>query len=302
MRAVVLHEFGPPEVLRTEEVADPVAGAGRVVVEVAAAGITFVETQVRAGRPPNPAMAPALPAILGNGVAGVVAGRPVITTTSGSGGYAERVAVPADGVIEVPDGVEPEAALALLADGRTAVSLLRAAAPRAGETVLVEAAAGGVGTLLVQLVRDAGARVIAAARGAAKLALCADLGAEETVDYGDPGWAAGLSVDVVFDGVGGEVGRAALEALRPGGRFVRYGMASGAFTEVPEDRDVELVGLTRPTPEQMGELARAALALAADRRLRPVIGQRFELDQAAAAHAAIEERRTVGKTLLLTRR
>jgi NADPH2:quinone reductase len=301
MRAAVLHEFGPPEMLRTEEVPDPVPGPGQVVVEVSAAGITFVETQVRAGRPPHPAMAPALPAILGNRVAGVVAGRPVITTTGGLGGYAERVAVPADGLIEVPDGVEPEAGLALLADGRTAVSLLRAAAPQPGETLLVEAAAGGVGTLLVQLARDAGARVIAAARGAAKVALCADLGAEETVDYGEPGWAEGLSVDVVFDGVGGEVGRAALEALRPGGRFVRYGMASGAFTDVPEDRDVELVGLTRPTPEQMGELTRAALALAAGGRLRAVIGQTFALDHAAAAHAAIEERRTVGKTLLLTR-
>jgi NADPH2:quinone reductase len=101
--------------------------------------------------------------------------------------------------------------------------------------------------------------------------------------------------------VGGDVGRAALEALRPRGRFVRFGMASGAFTVVPEDRDVELVGLTRPTPEQMGELTRAALALAAGRRLRPVVGQTFGLDQAAAAHAAIEQRRTVGKTLLVTR-
>src|SRR3954453_22131816 len=90
MRAAVLNEFGPPEMLRIEEGPDPVPGPGQVVVEVSAAGITFVETQVRAGRPPNPAMAPALPAILGNGVAGVVAGRPVITTTGGLGGYGAR--------------------------------------------------------------------------------------------------------------------------------------------------------------------------------------------------------------------
>ena len=167
--------------------------------------------------------------------------------------------------------------------------------------MLVEAAAGGVGTLLVQLAGHAGARVVAAARGAAKLALAADLGADQTVDYGEPGWTDGLSVDVVFDGVGGDVGRAALEALRPGGRFVRYGMASGAFTNVPEDRDVELVGLQRPSPAQMSELTREALARAAERRLRPVVGQTFGLAQAAAAHAAIEERRTVGKTLLVTR-
>ena len=123
MRAVVLREFGPPEVLRVEQVPDPVAGPGQVIVGVEAAGVTFVETQIRAGRAPNPALAPPLPAILGNGVAGSVAGRRVITTTGGSGGYAERVAVPAEGLIDLPDGVGTEEALALLADGRTAMSL-----------------------------------------------------------------------------------------------------------------------------------------------------------------------------------
>ena len=158
MRAVVLSEFGPPAVLVPAEVPDPAPGPGQVVVDVELAGITFVETQVRAGRAPNPAMAPALPGILGNGVGGVMAavgpgldpalaGTRVVTSTGGSGGYAERVAVDAAGVIAVPDGLALRDAVALLADGRTAIALMRAATVREGETVLVEAAAGGVGSL-----------------------------------------------------------------------------------------------------------------------------------------------------------
>src|SRR5580704_9267321 len=159
VRAVVLSEFGPPQNLAVAEVPDPVPGPGQVLVDVHFASITFVETQVRAGRAPNPAMLPSLPAILGNGVGGVVAsvgaqadpalaGRQVITTTGGSGGYAERVAADAAGLIEVPAGLALADAVALLADGRTAVALVRAADLRAGQTVLVEAAAGGVGSLL----------------------------------------------------------------------------------------------------------------------------------------------------------
>src|SRR6266704_1038117 len=199
---------------------------------------------------PNPTMAPRLPAILGNGVGGVVASvgpgvdpalvsSRVITSTGGSGGYAERVAVDAAGLITVPDELEMAEAVALLADGRTALSLVRAAAPRPGETVLVEAAAGGVGSLLV----------------------------------------------------------------RAGGRFCPFGMASGAFARIPEGeaerRNVTVVRGGPMPPEEARALARACLAEAVARRLRPVIGQRFPLDRAADAHAAIEARATIGKTLLV---
>jgi NADPH:quinone reductase-like Zn-dependent oxidoreductase len=172
--AVMLPEFGPPSVLTPAELPDPVPGPGQVVVEAAFASITFVETQVRAGRAPNPAMLPALPAVLGNGIGGVVsavgegadpalAGTRVVTSTGGSGGYAQRCAVPAAGLIPIPDPLPVDAAVALLADGRTALALADAAAPQPGETVLVEAAAGGVGSLLVQLAKRAGARVVALA-------------------------------------------------------------------------------------------------------------------------------------------
>lgn len=319
MRAVVLREFGPPEALVAAEVPDPVPGQGQALVEVEIANITFVETQLRAGRAPNPAMAPRLPAILGNGVGGVVASvgpgvdpalvsSRVITSTGGSGGYAERVAVDAAGLIAVPDELEMAEAVALLADGRTALSLVRAAAPRPGETVLVEAAAGGVGSLLVQLARAAGASVAAAAGGERKLRVAADLGASATVDYTEPGWAERLreqlgGVDVAFDGVGGEAGRAAFELVRAGGRFCPFGMASGAFARIPEgEAERRNVTVVRGGPmplEETRALARACLAEAVAGRLRPVIGQRFPLDRAADAHAAIEARATIGKTLLV---
>jgi len=299
MRAVVMREFGPPEVLRFEEVAEPEGGA---LVEVAFASVTFVETMVRAGRAPHPSMAPALPAILGNGVAGTAGGARVVTTTGGLGGYAERAAVPRTGLIEVPSGLALDAAAALLADGRTAVGLIRSARIAPGETVLVEAAAGGVGSLLVQLARTAGARVIAAAGGERKLQVARGLGADEAVDYTREGWASGLEADVVLDGVGGPIASSAFGTLRRGGRMCSFGLASGTWAKIgPEEaraRGVELVTQSRPTPEESSERTRHALAEAAAGRLRPVIAQAVPLAEAAAAHAAIEARATAGKTLL----
>jgi NADPH:quinone reductase len=315
--AVMLAEFGPPSVLVPAELPDPVPGPGQVVVETAFANITFVETQIRAGRPPNPAMAPALPAVLGNGVGGIVsavgqgadpalADTRVVTSTGGRGGYAQRCAVPAAGLIPVPGLLPTDEAVALLADGRTALALADAADPRPGETVLVEAAAGGVGSLLVQLAKRAGARVVALAGGPRKLAAARALGADLAVDYREPGWAEAVrreagQVDVVFDGVGGDAGRDAFALLRPSGRYAGFGMASGSFAAIP---DAAEPGITRlrfgaVTPAQSAGLTRRALDLAASGALHPVIGQCFPLDRASDAHAAIEARTTIGKTLLI---
>jgi NADPH2:quinone reductase len=320
MRAVLLSAFGPPHVLMPTEVPDPVAGVGAVVIGVEFANITFVETQVRAGCPPNPAMAPTLPVVPGNGVGGVVVsvgsgvdgslvGARVLASTGGSGGYAERVAVAADALIPVPDGLGMAEAVALLADGRTAMLLARAAAPAPGETVLVEAAAGGVGSLLVQLVRNAGARVIGAAGDDRKLAVARDLGADVVVNYRAAGWRDALrsgfgdGVDVVFDGIGGAIGGATFELVQEGGRFVPFGMASGQFVAIDEDeaarRGVAIIRLPAPTPDEAREVTGSVLADAEAGRLYPVIGQQFPLDGAARAHAAIESRETIGKTLLV---
>jgi NADPH2:quinone reductase len=313
MRAVVMREFGPPEVLRAAGADEVRAGPDEVVIDVEFAGVTFVETQVRAGRPPHPSMLPALPAILGNGVGGTVAGtgRRVVASLNGTGGYAERAVSPASRLIEVPDALTVRDAVALLADGRTALSLAGRAGIQAGETVLIEAAGGGVGTLLVQIARNAGARIVALAGHPRKLALARDLGADLTVDYSRDGWerqvrdAAG-QVDVVFDGVGGDIGLAAFGLLGAGGRFCPFGMASGSFTPVTPGqarawRVSVRAGAGGASPEDLAALARTALAEAAAGRLRPVVGQEFGLAEAAAAHAAIEARETIGKTLLTVR-
>jgi len=229
MKAVWLEEFGGPEVLVAADALDPVPGPGQALIEVAFANITFVETMFRAsGFGPFETELPMIP---GNGVGGVVAsvgvevdeqliGKRVVASTGGSGGYAERAAVDAAGLVEVPEDLELEDAVALLADGRTAMMLVRKAGLREGERVLVEAAAGGVGTLLVQLARAAGASVVAAAGGACKVEVARGIGVEVAVDYREPGWAERVSealgaVDVVFDGGGRRRRRIRFQAARP---------------------------------------------------------------------------------------
>jgi NADPH2:quinone reductase len=315
MRAIVQRELGPPDVLRIEEWPAPEPQAGQLLIEVEIANITFIETQLRAGRAPNPAMLRALPMIPGNGVGGVVSavgaevnpalvGTRVVASTGGAGAYAEQAVAEAEAAVAMPAELTTADAVALLADGRTALSLIRAAGVTAGETVLVESAAGGVGSLLVQLARSAGARVLATAGAPRKLALARELGAELAVDHSDPDWPAGLEpVDVVFDGVGGAIGLAAFELLRPGGRFSGFGLASGTFADIDEDsaaaRQVTILRGTGLTATESAALTRAALELAATGQLRPVIGQTFSLERAADAHAAMEARTALGKTLLL---
>jgi NADPH:quinone reductase len=319
VRAVWLTRFGGPEVLVAGEAPDPVPGAGQMLIEVAHASITFVETQLRGGRSGPVRLVP--PVIPGNGVGGVITavgdaadaawlGRRVVTSTGGSGGYAEQAVGAVANVVVVPEGLALDVAVALLADGRTALMIHDAAAVRHGERVLVEAAAGGVGTLLLQLAHGAGGRVVAAAGGAHKLAAIRKFGPHLAVVYGRDDWSDAIraelgGLDVVLDGVGGAVARRAFELLGRGGRLVSYGAASGALADVPaeaaDSRGVEVVR-PRADPARLRGLVVRALAEAAEGRLHPVIGQRFALDRAADAHAAIESRATIGKTLLDVRR
>ncbi|NKQ58081.1 zinc-binding dehydrogenase [Amycolatopsis sp. K13G38] len=317
MRAVWLKEFGGPDNLLTGQAPEPVAGPGEVLIDVTFANITFVETQLRSGR--TGPFRPELPVIPGNGVGGVVLaagegaggeliGQRVVTSRNGSGGYAERVVVPASAPFGVPDAVPLDEAVALLADGRTATALIRAAGVREGDRVLIEAAAGGVGSLLVQLAHNAGATVVAVAGGPGKVSLAEELGADHAIDYSWSDWpgrvrAAVGAVDVVFDGVGGQTGATSFRLLERGGRFFSYGLASGAWAPVSEedaaDRGVRLHRGPLGTPEELRECTESVLAEAAAGHVKPVIGQRFRLEQAAEAHRAIESRATLGKTLLV---
>ncbi|NGY61350.1 zinc-binding dehydrogenase [Lentzea sp. NEAU-D13] len=320
MRAVRVHEFGGPEVLRPDEVPEPVAGPGQVVVGLNAADVIFLDTLLRSGWggeffPRHPPYVPGEGGAghvlsVGEGVDPAWLGRHVIG--HGSGAYAEQAVFSAEEIVEVPDGLDSPAAAALTHDGMTALNLARRAKIEKGEWVLVAAAAGGAGSLLVQLARDAGARVIAAARGDRKLALARDLGAELAVDYSLDGWqhrvreaTGGNGVDLAFDGAGGALGKAVFETVARGGRFLTYGTSDGFADIDPAAASARQVHVDNvlaagpPDPATVRELLSEALTLTAQGRLRPVIGATYQLAEASKAHRSLEERTTLGKSLLL---
>ncbi|MCU1645041.1 MAG: putative dehydrogenase [Nocardia sp.] len=327
MRVVEAKAFGGPEVLAVNEVPDPVAGAGEVVVAVAAADVMFLDTLLRNGWAKDffPVEPPFIP---GGAVAGVVEsvgpdvdpewiGKRVATPTAASGigggtptgGYAEKALAEVGTLAVVPEELSMEQAVALVHDGRTVMAVTDRAAIAPGEWVLITAAAGGLGTLLIQLARSAGARVVAAARGEAKLALAQRLGATEVVDYSQPGWIDQVreltgGVQVVLDGAGGEIGAATLAATTAGGRIIGYGNAAGGFALIDAEQaaaqGIAVVGLFDITTGDVdwNALHERAHAEVAAGRLEVVIGQSFPLAEAAAAHAAIEARTASGRTIL----
>jgi NADPH2:quinone reductase len=234
-----------------------------------------------------------------------------VVADTADGGYLERAVVAVEVLIAVPEGLGMAEAAALLHDGRTAVSLTDEASIRAGELVLVLGAAGGLGSLLVQLAHRAGARVIGAARGKQKLDLARQLGADAAIDYSQSSWpeqvlanTGGAGADMVFDGVGGEIGRTAFEVTARGGRISTHGTPGGGFASIdPEEarrRDITVRGIEHVqfAPADARQLTERAMSEAAAGRIRPVIGQTFPLEQAADAHRAIEARDVTGKTLL----
>lgn len=327
MRVVEAKEFGGPEVLTVTEAPAPVPGPGEVVVKVAAADVMFLDTLMRSGwaRDFFPAVPPFVP---GGAVTGVVEsaapdvdpawiGQRVATSTAASGiggglpigGYAELALAKADSLVPVPDDLDLHVAAGLVHDGRTALAVADLAAVQPGEWVLITGAAGGLGTLLIQLARAAGAQVVAAASSPAKRELAQRLGAHAVVDYTEPGWAERVreltgGVQVVFDGAGGELGSAALTTATPGARFLGYGNAASGFAPIdPEAAAAQgvtvlsLMNITQAGIDWNGTLRRS-LAEAAAGRLEVVIGQTFPLEEAAAAHEAIAARSAIGRTLL----
>jgi NADPH2:quinone reductase len=325
MHAIRLHAFGPAANLRYEEVDDPRPGPGQARIAVAASGVHLIDTVLRAGRPMGPLALPELPTIPGREVAGTIdavgpevdeqwVGRRVVAHLGpASGGYAELAVRETEALHALPDGLADDAAVAMIGTGRTALAILEVAALTADDVVLVTAAAGGLGSLLVQAARDAGATVAGVAGGPAKVQRVAQLGATVAVDYSAPDWSGaarealdGREVTVALDGVGGALGRGALELLGAGGRLVLFGFSSGEPTELSAG-DLLARGITATAgigariaqrPGGLRDLEEQALAAAADGHLVPVV-QRFALAQAAAAHEAIEGRATVGKTVLV---
>lgn len=326
MHAIRQHVFGAPENLRYEEVEDPQPGIGQVRIAVEVAGIHLLDTTIRAGDHGGPFPLPELPMTPGREVAGTVdtvgpdvdhewIGRRVVAHLGmASGGYAERAVANVASLHVLLDGLAADVAVAMIGTGRTTLAVLEVADLRADEVVLVTAAAGGMGSLLVQAGRNVGATVVAVAGGKTKLEIARQLGATIAVDYTQPDWAAavrkeldGRDVTVAFDGVGGDLGRGALELLGAGGRLVLYGYSSGKPTELTSS-DLFSRGITASAaigprimkrPGGLRELETKALAEAAAGRLVPLVGQHFPLADAAAAHRALETRATVGKTVLV---
>jgi NADPH:quinone reductase len=313
MRAIQQERFGGPEVLELVELPDPVPGDGQVLVRVSRCGMNFADTHQRRN---EYLAAQELPLVPGGEVAGVRedTGERVVALC-GTGGYAELAVAPEALTFPIPDEVDDGTALALVIQGLTAWHLYRTSARvQPGESVVVHAAAGGVGSLAVQLGAPMGAgRVIATASTDEKRALALELGADEAVDPSPDGLRdrlveanLGRPVDVVFEMSGGRVFEESLGALAPFGRIVAYGIASGEGNEIHTRR---LMGRSRSVVgfwlmHCMGRPAMVDEALAdlfergAAGTLRAVVGGTYPLAEAARAQVDLAERRTTGKVLL----
>ncbi|MDX6418779.1 MAG: NADPH:quinone reductase [Trebonia sp.] len=319
MRAIVVSELGGPEAMVLGERADPVAGPGQVVVEVAAAGVNFIDVYRRSGVYKQPV--PYVPGSEGAGTV-VAAGEGVhefsagdhVAWCEGPGSYAERVAVAADQVMPVPGGIDLKVAGAVVLQGLTAHYLCHSTFPVAEGTVaVVHAAAGGVGLLLTQMIKDIGGTVVATTSSTPKAVLAKQAGADFVTTYAEfPAVVrevtGGRGADVVFDGVGKDTFDASLSVLRPRGMMVLFGGSSGQVPPLDPQRlnSGGSLYLTRPTlanyvadrPELLWR-AGDIFERIAKASLHVRIGADYPLADAPRAHEDLTSRRTTGKLLLL---
>jgi NADPH2:quinone reductase len=322
MRAIQVRETGGPEVLTVSEVPDPEPGAGELLIDIAVAGVNYIDINHRAGRYPMD-----LPIkiglegsgtirALGAGVTGFTVGERVAWPQT-FGSYAERIVAPAGRVIKVPDGVDDEVASTLLQTMTAQYLVHDSHQVRPGETVLVHAAAGGMGLLLTQWATALGARVIGTVSTEAKEKLAREAGAAEVIRYTEVDFApevrritGGKGVQAVYDGVGKTTFDGSLASVAPLGSLVVYGQASGPVAPIDLARLAAAGGifLSRPTLgnylvedselARRGQITLDAIRTAA---IRPLIGARYPLADAAKAHDDLESRRTTGKLLLFPR-
>ncbi|MFF5959550.1 zinc-binding dehydrogenase [Streptomyces luteogriseus] len=325
MRAIRLHAFGPAENLTYEQAEDPRPGPGQVRIAVRAAGVHLLDAALREGMPGGPANEPAtLPTVPGREVAGVVEslgdgvpalwlGRRVVAHLGFvPGGYAELAVTEVERLHEIPGDLDFAEAVAMIGTGRTAMGILQFAELGPDSVVIVPAAAGGIGTLLVQYAKNAGATVVGLAGGPEKTARVQEGGADLAVDYKDPAWPAkvrahlgGRRATVVFDGVGGDIAREAVGLLGPGGKHIVFGWSGEGIRDggpyLVDGVSEQVLGPVMlgkaGGPDPIRTLEVRALTEAAAGRLTPAV-QRFPLAEAAAAHRALETRGTIGKVVL----
>ncbi|MBA2529730.1 MAG: quinone oxidoreductase [Euzebyales bacterium] len=321
MRAVRVHATGGPEVLRIDDVDVPEPGEGQVRVQIAAAGVNFIDTYQRSGAYPMEtpftlgSEAAGTVAALGPGVTGLEEGA-VVAFAMVLGAYAEQAIVSADRLVPVPEGVDPAGAAAAMLQGMTAHYLATSTVPlREGDRVLVHAAAGGVGLLLTQIAKRRGAVVYATASTQEKAELARDAGANEVIRYTETDFRQavldltdGRGVDVVYDSVGKDTFDASLASLRPRGHLVLFGQSSGAVAPVDPQRlnSGGSLYLTRPSlahytagRDELLQRAGDVLGWVREGALRLRIGETHPLEDAAKAHERLESRKTTGKVLLL---
>lgn len=312
MKAVQIEEFGGPEVLRQVELPDPVPGDGEVLVDVARSGVNFADTHATR----NDYLAEqSLPLVPGTEVSGRTADGRRVAAILANGGYAQKAVAPEGWLVPIPDEVDDDRAAALLLQGLTALALVgpRGARLEPGETVVVEGAAGGTGSLSVQLAKRAGARVIGLASSEEKRALAESLGADATVDSRSEDLEAairdangGERVDAVLHMSGGDAFDAELAALAPLGRMVVFGISSR------EQRQVSTAALLRGSKAVVGfwlahliarrdllaPMIGELLGAVAAGELVVSVGEVYPLSEAARAHEDLTARRTTGKLLL----
>jgi NADPH2:quinone reductase len=302
LRAAVLPAVDAPLELR--EVEDPLPADGEALVHVRAAGINFIDILTRHGRYPQ---MPDLPTVLGYELAGELEDGSRVMALATGGAYAELAAVRRSSLVPLPDSASfAEGASFLLTFLTVYIPLTRQVRFEEERTVLVHAAAGGVGTAAIQVARALNAEVIAAVGSPEKLELCRELGAKEAYVYDD--LPEDLRVDVVIDPVGGELFEAAAARLRPLGQLVAIGYAGGLW---PELQPAQIVGrnigvqgvylgrLLRHAPDVVAAATRELLELWSSRRIRPVVGAEFPLADVEQAHELVESRRSTGKVVLL---
>jgi NADPH2:quinone reductase len=323
MRAVRCHDLVGPSGLRVDELPEPEPGPGEVVIEVRAAGVNFPDVLLSYGKyqfkPPTPFVpggeAAGVVAAVGAGVTGVAVGdRAVVTMVHGA--FAERVVVPAEAVLRVPAAVSFEVAAAtLLTYATTWHALVDRAGLRAGETLLVLGAAGGVGIAAVEIGKLLGARVIAAASSAEKLAFCRAHGADETIDYvredlkeSAKRLTRGTGADVIYDPVGGAFTDAALRSIAWAGRYLVVGFANGEIPKIPLNlvllKGCQIVGVfwgafvAREPARHRANAERIFAAVAAG-ELRPHVDATLPFTRAGEALARMERREVMGKLVLV---
>jgi NADPH:quinone reductase len=302
VKAVVLRETGGPEQLEHAEVPDPEPGDGEALLRVRAAGINFADVLVRQGRYPQP---PELPTVLGTEVAGEVDGRRVMALPR-EGGYAELAAVAEELLVPLPEAASFEEGASFLLTFLTAwIPLTRQVRVGSGSIVLVHAGAGGVGSAAVQVAKHLGAHVVVTASSEEKRGVALELGADEALGYDE---LESVRADVVLDSVGGEVFERSFGVLKPLGTVIAIGFAGGWWKPLDPGplvgRNVGLQGfylgrLMRHRPDVVREAIGEVVGLWDQGAVKPLVGATFPLGEAAAAHRLIEERRSVGKVVLV---